>query len=77
MAKGKVRTVAIKLLSTAGTGYFYVTTKNPRNVARKLSLSKVLEITISHFVPNENVTLHSQYDPIVRQHVLFNETKLK
>eukprot|EP01036_Dinobryon_divergens_P028404 gene28404-37341_t len=55
--KGKVKTLAIKLLSTAGTGFFYVTTKNPRNVTRKLSLKK--------------------YDPVVRQHVIFNETKLK
>ena len=41
MAKGKAKTLAIKLLSTAGTGFFYVTTKNPRNVTRKLSLRKV------------------------------------
>ncbi len=41
MSKGKVKTLAIKLLSTAGTGFFYVTTKNPRNVPRKLSLKKV------------------------------------
>lgn len=57
MAKGKVKTLAIKLLSTAGTGFFYVTKKNPRNVAHKLSLMK--------------------YDPVVRQHVVFNESKLK
>jgi ribosomal protein L33 len=36
------KTLALKLLSTAGTGFFYVTTKNPRNVTRKLSLKKVL-----------------------------------
>jgi ribosomal protein L33 len=39
--KGKVKTVAIKLVSTAGTGFFYATTKNPRNVPAKLSLKKV------------------------------------
>lgn len=42
MAKGKVKSMAIKLLSTAGTGFFYVTTKNPRNVAHKLTLKKVM-----------------------------------
>lgn len=42
MAKGKVKSMAIKLLSTAGTGFFYITTKNPRNVLRKLSLKKVI-----------------------------------
>lgn len=41
MAKGKLKTVAIKLISSAGTGFFYVTTKNPRNVQHKLALKKV------------------------------------
>jgi large subunit ribosomal protein L33 len=41
MAKGKAKTLAIKLLSSANTGFFYVTTKNPRNVTRKLALKKV------------------------------------
>ena len=38
MAKGPV--IAIKLLSTAGTGYFYVTKKNPRTKPEKLELKK-------------------------------------
>ena len=38
MAKGPV--IAIKLLSSAGTGYFYVTKKNPRTMAEKLELKK-------------------------------------
>ena len=41
MAGKKVKTMAIKLISSAGTGFFYVTTKNPRNVTRKLALKKV------------------------------------
>ena len=44
-------------IGTAGTGFFYVTTKNPRNVTHKLSLKK--------------------YDPVVRKHVIFSESKLK
>jgi large subunit ribosomal protein L33 len=48
MAKGKVKSMAIKLLSTAGTGFFYITTKNPRNVLRKLSLKKVITWCIYH-----------------------------
>ncbi|CAI5739967.1 unnamed protein product [Peronospora destructor] len=56
-SQGKAKNVVIKMLSAAGTGFFYTTTKNPRNVTRKLSLRK--------------------YDPIVRQHVIFNETKIK
>jgi ribosomal protein L33 len=50
--KGKVKTVAIKLVSTAGTGFFYATTKNPRNVPAKLSLKKVCML-----VPTAKVTI--------------------
>jgi large subunit ribosomal protein L33 len=38
MAKGPV--VTIKLLSSAGTGYYYVTKKNPRNMTEKLEMKK-------------------------------------
>lgn len=38
MAK-KVKNL-IKLVSSANTGYFYVTTKNPKGVTEKLSLKK-------------------------------------
>ena len=55
MAKGPV--VSIKMLSTAGTGYFYVTKKNPRLKPEKLELKK--------------------YDPKIRKHVIFKETKIK
>ncbi len=32
--------VIIKLLSTAGTGHFYTTTKNPKKGTEKLALKK-------------------------------------
>ena len=47
----------IKMLSTAGTGFFYVTRKNPRTATDKLTFKK--------------------YDPVVRKHVDFKETKIK
>ncbi len=50
-------TQKIKLVSSAGTGYYYVTKKNPRNMTEKLSLKK--------------------YDPVVRAHVEFKESKIK
>ncbi len=53
----KPATLKIKLLSSAGTGFFYVTKKNPRTLTEKMSVKK--------------------YDPIVRQHVEFKETKIK
>lgn len=45
----------IKLVSTAGTGYTYVTTKNRRNSPDRLVLRK--------------------YDPVVRRHVEFKESR--
>lgn len=45
----------IKLRSTAGTGYTYVTRKNRRNTPNRLVLRK--------------------FDPIVRRHVEFRETR--
>jgi large subunit ribosomal protein L33 len=56
MAKGK--TIAIKLVSSAGTGFFYTTRKN---VSSSVGKDKMAFI---------------KFDPIVRQRVLFNETKI-
>ncbi|WP_037587853.1 50S ribosomal protein L33 [Stenoxybacter acetivorans] len=47
----------IKLESSAGTGHFYTTTKNKRNMSGKFEIKK--------------------FDPVVRKHVLYKETKLK
>ena len=53
----KPATVKIKLVSSADTGFFYVTKKNPRTQTEKLSFKK--------------------YDPKVRKHVEFKESKIK
>ncbi|TPX38084.1 hypothetical protein SmJEL517_g00128 [Synchytrium microbalum] len=56
MARGaKSRTVLVRLISTAGTGFAYTTVR--RRALPKLQLKK--------------------FDPIVNQHVLFTEGKLK
>ena len=55
MAKG-IRE-KIKLVSSAGTGHFYTTTKNKRTMPEKLEMKK--------------------FDPVVRQHVTYNEAKIK
>jgi large subunit ribosomal protein L33 len=47
----------IKLESTAGTGFFYTTTKNKRTTPAKMEIMK--------------------FDPKVRKHVMFKETKIK
>ena len=53
----KPATLKIKLLSSAGTGFFYVTKKNPRTQTAKFAIKK--------------------YDPVVRKHVEFKESKIK
>ncbi len=57
MAKSKGAREKIKLESSAGTGFFYATSKNRHKTPDKLELMK--------------------YDPVVRKHVRFKETKLK
>jgi large subunit ribosomal protein L33 len=53
----KSNTIKIKLVSTADTGFYYVTKKNTRTSTEKLSFTK--------------------YDPVVRKHVEFKESKIK
>ncbi|GEQ98208.1 50S ribosomal protein L33 [Iodidimonas gelatinilytica] len=40
--------IKIKLLSSAGTGYFYVTKKNPRTMTEKLTLRKYDPVVRKH-----------------------------
>ena len=44
----KQATIKIKLESSAGTGYYYVTKKNPRNITEKLSLKKYDPVARKH-----------------------------
>lgn len=44
----KPATLKIKLLSSADTGYFYVTKKNPRTKTEKLTLTKYDPIARKH-----------------------------
>lgn len=53
--KAKDLRPVIKLRSTAGTGYTYVTRKNRRNDPERMALRK--------------------FDPILRRHVEFKETR--
>lgn len=41
-------TQKIKLLSTAGTGFFYVTKKNPRNTTEKMAFKKYDPVARKH-----------------------------
>jgi large subunit ribosomal protein L33 len=41
-------TQKIKLLSTAGTGFYYVTKKNPRNQTEKMSMRKYDPVARKH-----------------------------
>ena len=44
----KAVTIKVKLVSTADTGYFYVTKKNSRTMTEKLSLKKYDPIAKKH-----------------------------
>ena len=43
----------IRLVSTAGTGYFYTTTKNRRNTPDKLELKKYDPVVRKHVIFRE------------------------
>lgn len=49
----KPTTIQIRLVSTAGTGYFYVTKKNPRNMTEKLELRKYDPVVRKHVLFKE------------------------
>jgi large subunit ribosomal protein L33 len=44
----KPTTVKIKLVSTADTGFYYVTKKNPRNTTEKMSFRKYDPVARKH-----------------------------
>jgi large subunit ribosomal protein L33 len=44
----KPTTVKIKLVSSADTGFFYVTKKNPRNITEKMSFRKYDPVAKKH-----------------------------
>ncbi|KTD23989.1 MULTISPECIES: 50S ribosomal protein L33 [Legionella] len=46
-------TIKVKMESTADTGYFYTTTKNPRNNPEKLELKKYDPIARKHVIFKE------------------------
>ncbi len=49
----KTATIQIKLESTADTGFFYVTKKNPRTKTEKLELKKYDPVVRKHVVFKE------------------------
>tara|TARA_B100000459_G_C8465137_1_gene151770 strand:+ start:245 stop:412 length:168 start_codon:yes stop_codon:yes gene_type:complete len=44
----KASTILVKLVSTADTGYYYVTKKNPRTQTEKLSMRKYDPVVRKH-----------------------------
>ncbi|GAB2175639.1 50S ribosomal protein L33 [Dongia sp.] len=44
----KQATILVKLVSTADTGYYYVTKKNPRSVTEKLEFRKYDPVVKKH-----------------------------
>ena len=50
----KLATIPIKLVSTAETGHFYVTRKNPRTHAEKLQIRKYDPVARRHVIYKES-----------------------
>ena len=50
----KSSTILIKLVSTADTGFYYVTKKNPRTKTEKLELKKYDPVARKHVVFKES-----------------------
>ena len=46
-------TIKVKMESTAGTGYFYTTTKNPRNKPEKMEFKKYDPVARKHVIFKE------------------------
>jgi large subunit ribosomal protein L33 len=53
-AMAKQATIMIKLVSTADTGYYYVTRKNPRTSTEKLEFKKYDPVARKHVVFKES-----------------------
>ncbi len=49
----KSNTILIKLVSSAGTGYYYVTKKNPRTTTDKLEFRKYDPVVRKHVLFKE------------------------
>ena len=49
----KPSTILIRLISTADTGFFYVTKKNPRTATGKLELRKYDPVVRKHVIYKE------------------------
>jgi large subunit ribosomal protein L33 len=52
-AMAKPATILVKMLSTADTGFFYVTKKNPRTKTEKLEMKKYDPVVRKHVVFKE------------------------
>ena len=53
MARGKSKSIAIKMISTAGTGYFYRTRKNPIRTPDKFIMKKYDPVVQRHVLFKE------------------------
>ncbi len=49
----KTNSIQIKLVSSAGTGYYYVTKKNPRTSTEKLEFRKFDPVARKHVIFKE------------------------
>lgn len=89
MAKAKKTSIVIRLMSQAGTGYFYTLRKNIKSNPEKCAAAVCWEPCVPmNARPATRVDARCsplawhrlsliKYDPRVNQHVLFKEEKIK
>ena len=65
----KSTTIKVKLVSSADTGFYYVTRKNSRTMTDKLTKKNPRTAT--------EKLVFKKYDPVARKHVEFKEAKIK
>ena len=72
MARGKGKTIPIKLLSSAGTGFFYTTRKNITRNPEKLAFIKYDPVVRRRVLFNENKIKWEVWKHEHELHVSFN-----
>jgi large subunit ribosomal protein L33 len=69
--KRKRRTILLRMISSAGTGYFYVAKRNTKPKQKVATLGKQVQNLATKKLE------FMRYDPKVRKHVLFKQNPMK
>ena len=73
----KATNIKIKLVSSADTGFYYVTRKNSRTMTDKLVKKKYDPVAKKNSRTMTDKLVKKKYEPVARKHVEFREAKIK